>query len=229
MQHHLQLFRFYIPITLVVLACTSLLQAKRNAPPKEFFFQEQTIPDTHAQELDKQSFSVKYPKNWAINTQSPSYNPNRNITFTCPQNSYLQLYVFKKPQKDPQEKLNNILHSLATAIVVYSKQNSNRWGRFPGTGIRLEGKMGGEYPGGIHIFVSDEVENRSFIITEFYYSEDLELYQPGVDIVKATLHIKPFRGPEKSSSNQDTKNDKDRTNSDNARSQSSEDLRQTSD
>lgn len=78
------------------------------------------------------------------------------------------------------------------AILCHSDQNLlpkeyQPLGKFYGRGVQIEGKVMNQYPGGIRIFVSDPIGGKNFVVTEFYYAEDIEAYMRGMGMIQETL------------------------------------------
>ena len=138
--------------------------------------------------LTKDTFTFQYPSNWNRNDEKKSpHDPVDTIILDCPQNSYLKLFIVEGLNINVEEKLNDILQSYITAITPYTQKDIRKWGSLYGRGIQIEGKVMDAFPGGIRIFVSDAMNGKHLIITEFYYAEDIEAYINGTEMIQKTL------------------------------------------
>jgi hypothetical protein len=172
------------------LACTPLCAKSKKAatPPLSESNAEAITPIT----LTQDGFSFQYPSNWTREVdEKNTHNSLQEIVLDCPKNSYLKFIIADNIPIDAKEKLKDILQSYVTAITIYTQKDIRRWGKYYGQGVQIEGKVMNLYPGGIRIFVSELIDNKHFIVTEYYYAEDIEAYLNGVEMIQNTLEKVP--------------------------------------
>ena len=173
------------PLVLLITFCliSISLPAKKSAETHKLESGEPSIVT-----VEENGFTFQHPGDWQRNYEQKAPNdPIDIIILDCPQNSYLKFLIVDGVKFDTEQKLKDILQSYVTAITTYTKKDIRRWGTFYGQGVQIEGKVMNQFPGGIRIFVSDPIDGKHFIVTEFYYAEDIEAYMRGVDMIQGTL------------------------------------------
>ena len=167
-----------------VLSFPLLAKTKKKAAPSSKNKPTVIIPIT----LTEDKFTFQYPSNWTRNDKEKNPDdPVDTIILDCPQNSYLKFFIINGINLNAKEKLQDILQSYITAITSYAQKDIRKWGPFYGHGVQIEGKVMNAYPGGIRVFVSDAINGEHFIVTEFYYAEDIEAYLNGTEMIQKTL------------------------------------------
>jgi len=183
-------------IRTLILVCLSvfalnlplLAKTKKKAAPPPQSQSAEITPVT----LTEERFTFQYPSNWTRNDKEKSPDdPSDTIILDCPQNSYLKFFIVDGIKFNAKDKLKDILQSYVTAITPYTQKDIRRWGPFYGHGVQIEGKVMSAFPGGIRLFVSDPINGKHFIVTEFYYAEDIEAYLNGTEMIQRTLKRTP--------------------------------------
>ncbi len=142
--------------------------------------------------LDRPGFSLRYPVGWKVATSQQDYDADRLFTIEVANaDSYVTIKIFVP---DADTDADDIMFSILTTldgpmIDTYSRDSFDNWGSFKGEGVHLKGKIASFLPGGARIFVSTEGK-KGILVTELYYSDDLETALPGFDLIRKTFAFK---------------------------------------
>lgn len=143
--------------------------------------------------LDRPAFSLQYPAGWKVATSQQDYDADRLFTIEIANgDSYITIKVFVP---DPNADADDLIFSIQTTldgpmIDTYSRETFENWGSFQGKGLHLKGKIAGFLPGGARIFVTTTDGQKGLLVTELYYSDDLEEAMPGFDLVRNSFKFK---------------------------------------
>lgn len=144
------------------------------------------------QALDRPGFRIVFPRNWTLATHQDDYDPDRNIIIDSPGESYVTISFFEaKPSDNSRQIIENMRLAFEGPLVsVISRGEFTQWGPRGGSGLHLKGHIMKYFPGGVRFFVMFE-QGVGVIVTEFYYSEDLEIAMPGFELIAQSLEFKP--------------------------------------
>ncbi|MBC2593579.1 hypothetical protein H5P28_04820 [Ruficoccus amylovorans] len=142
--------------------------------------------------LDRPGFSLTYPADWTVATQQEDFDADRLFTIEVANaDSYITIKIFVP---DADTDADDIMFSILTTldgpmIETYSRDSFEQWGNFKGQGRHLKGKIAGFLPGGARIFVSTDGP-KGILVTELYYSDDLDKAMPGFDLIRKSFVFK---------------------------------------
>jgi hypothetical protein len=139
--------------------------------------------------IDSKTVSLQHHADWELDSTADDYDPETRFTINSPYNSYVTIRIGKF-ERNPETLIEDILYRLdGPAITTFSRSNFSQWGKHQGVGRHLKGKIMDMFPGGVRVFVTRPLNN-TLIITEFYFSEELEDTAPGYMVISETLVMK---------------------------------------
>ncbi len=172
--------------------CWGLFGRFRSAEPK--LEEERNLAAWRASDvafMEGARFRFAYPKTWHLATEQPDYDPDRLVTVQTAGESFITIEVFDpKTRPDLSVILGNVRQTYDGVIVTtMSRTRFQSWGEVQGDGIHLVGKILGLYPGGCRIFVGT-YEQIGMIVTEYYFSEELNEALQGYTLIGQTFSLK---------------------------------------
>lgn len=143
------------------------------------------------QTLDRPAFVMQLPATWKIATHQSDYDPDKLFTIDTDGQSTITLEVYDTVQgQDTDDLLFNAIYVLDGPLVdTYSRSNFGKWGNLAGNGTHLKGKVMSMFPGGARIFFYQH-NGKGLMVTEIYYSEDLQDVMEGFELIGKTFQFK---------------------------------------
>lgn len=139
--------------------------------------------------INNDTISLQHHADWELDSSADDYEPETRFTINSPYNSYVTIRI-DQYKRTPESLIEDILYRLdGPAITTFSRSNFTQWGKHQGVGRHLKGKIMDMFPGGVRVFVTRPLNN-TLIITEFYFSEELEDTAPGYMVISETLVMK---------------------------------------
>jgi hypothetical protein len=144
------------------------------------------------QTLKRSAFELQIPGNWSVNTKSEDYDPDHFFSVESPGQSFVMFVVFDAAT-DPKENVENQVVAHTTKVLKNATRSDfTRWGRYEGCGALLKGKLLGLTPGQIRIF-SHAGEDRSVVVVQQTYDEDLAHVEPGMKLIESSFQWAPAK------------------------------------
>ena len=141
--------------------------------------------------IDRKAFTLKYPTAWKEATDDPDYKADSHFSINGPdkKNSYVSFDIVDKTA-DPSKLLSSTIEGLdGSAVAAQSKTKLEAWGSIKCLGMDLKGKLLGTYTGGIRVFCFTS-DHHSFVVTEWYWQEELKDLQPDLDCIRQNFVLK---------------------------------------
>ncbi|WOO42843.1 hypothetical protein [Rubellicoccus peritrichatus] len=141
--------------------------------------------------IDRPTFVMQMPATWKVADYQPDYDPDKLFTIDTEGQSTITLEVYETVQgQDTDDLLFNAIYVLDGPLVdTYSRSSFNKWGNLTGHGKHLKGKVMSMFPGGARIFFCQH-NGRGLMVTEIYYSEDLQDVMEGFELIGKTFQFK---------------------------------------
>jgi len=141
--------------------------------------------------IDRPGFSLQYPASWQVATYQNDYNPDKLFTIDTDGQSTITIEVFESIDGiNSDDLLFNAISVLDGPLVdTYSRSDMSQWGDLQGRGKHLKGKVMAMFPGGARIFFAQR-NGKGVMITEIYYSEDLDTVMPGFETIGRSFEFK---------------------------------------
>ncbi|HTB62210.1 MAG TPA: hypothetical protein VK737_01370 [Opitutales bacterium] len=141
--------------------------------------------------IDRTNFACKYPTAWKEATDDPDYKAESHFTLNGPDktNSYVSFDIVDKTT-DPIQLLASTITSLdGTAITALDKTKIEEWGQYKGSGIHMKGKILGEYPGGIKVFIFNS-DHHNIMVIEYYWADELKDLTADIEFIQNNFTMK---------------------------------------
>lgn len=141
--------------------------------------------------MKRGAFELEYPGNWKIDEADEDYDPDHLFSIESPGSCHVSVVVFDSVT-EAQVSVDAQVKALVPKIVKDpSRTPFDRWGRFEGAGVKLEGKILGINQGNVRIFAhASEEEDVTFTIVEFCYDEDMADVRPGFELLERTFELR---------------------------------------
>lgn len=130
--------------------------------------------------ITRDSFSLKYPEKWKIDTEDPDYDPDALFSIDAPDEQNMIMFFVFNTVIDAEEMLTEQVKSLSESLIKNPEiTNFSEWGRYKGKGKILKGKFLGIYKGYIRLFFYED-KHKSMLVME-------QLYDTATEEVKTEL------------------------------------------
>lgn len=140
--------------------------------------------------IERPAFTVKHPGNWKVDTEDEDYDPDHMFSIDSPGNCFTMFIVFDTVT-DPGETVQSQIDTYVPKLMKSPTQTPfTRWGRYEGTGMKLEGRVLGVTPGSLRVFShADEKADLSFVVVESCYDEDRKATEAGFELIEDTFQL----------------------------------------
>ncbi len=137
----------------------------------------------HAQTMKtitRDSFSLKYPEKWKIDTEDPDYDPDGLFSINAPDDQNMIMFFVFNTVIDADEMLTEQIKALSESLLKNPEiTDFTDWGKYKGKGKILKGKFLGVYKGYIRLFFYAD-DHKSMLVME-------QVYDSAGDDVKGEL------------------------------------------
>ncbi len=124
--------------------------------------------------IDRDSFSLKYPDTWTIDTKDEDYDPDALFSLDASAEGATIMFMIFDAVIDVDDMLKAQQEALTKDVI--KKPSSitpvNTWGNYNGKGILIQGKILGVLKGRVKIFIYTD-NNKSMLVMEQIYDSDL--------------------------------------------------------
>ena len=139
--------------------------------------------------IERDSFLLKYPADWKIDTQDEDYDPDAFFSLESPDDNLVMFMIFNVPV-DKDELLKAQLEAFSSQLIKKPEITEfNKWGDFYGMGKILKGKILGVFKGVVRIFVY-ETPYKTMLVVEQYYDKDHEKLKKDYDLISTSFSFK---------------------------------------
>ena len=130
--------------------------------------------------ITRDSFSLKYPEKWKIDTEDPDYDPDALFSIDAPDEQNLIMFFVFNAVIDTDEMLTEQIKAMSESLLKNPEiTDFTDWGKYKGKGKILKGKFLGVYKGYIRLFFYAD-DHKSMLVME-------QVYDSATDEVKAEL------------------------------------------
>lgn len=136
------------------------------------------------------AFTLQHPGNWKVDTEDEDYDPNHMFSIDSPGNCFTMFIVFDTVT-DPDDTVQSQIDTYVPKLMKNPTQTPfTKWGRYEGTGMKLEGRVLGVTPGSLRVFShADEKADLSFVVVESCYDEDRKATEAGFALIEDTFQL----------------------------------------
>lgn len=143
----------------------------------------------HPRFLEGRGWSVSYPSNWTLSAASAGDDPDHGFVLESPGLSSVRVAVRDEPCELTQELSLHIVGYANRVVESPVPSDLASWGRYPGRGQELRGRLLGGGPGTVRVFVAN-VGGRSFTAIETAAEDDSKAVDPGFRLVEDSFTLK---------------------------------------
>ena len=139
--------------------------------------------------LEGRGWSLSYPANWTLSATGSGQDPDHEVRIESPGDGSVQLSI-RDAACDVNEELALHLVTYGTKVVEEGERGPlASWGRYPGRGVAVKGRLVGSGRGGVRVFAAS-VERRSFVAVETFAEEDEKTLEPGFRLIQESFTLK---------------------------------------
>ncbi len=124
--------------------------------------------------IDRDSFSLKYPSTWAIDTKDEDYDPDALFSLDAPAEGATIMFMIFDAVIDVDDMLKAQQEAMTKEVIKKPSSITNfyQWGNYKGKGILIKGKILGVLKGQVKVFIYTD-DNKSMLVMEQIYDEDM--------------------------------------------------------
>ena len=142
-----------------------------------------------AKRIVRDSFSLKYPTDWTIDTVDEDYDPDTFFSIDSPGDNTIMFFLLPA-DTDQTELLNAQLESFSSHVIKKPEITEfAKWGAFQGTGRLLKGKILGIFKGFVRVFIYGD-SSRTLLVVEQCYDKDYQKLQKGFELISSSFRFK---------------------------------------
>ena len=143
----------------------------------------------HTNNIQRDSFSLKYPSDWKIDTEDEDYDPDNLFSIDSPDDNMVMFMIFNVPV-DKDELLKAQLEVFSSELIKKPEITEfSKWGNYDGTGKILKGKLLGVFKGFVRIFVYAD-SHKTMLVIEQCFDKDYEKLKKGYDLISSSFNFK---------------------------------------
>lgn len=119
--------------------------------------------------ISRDSFSLKYPEKWKIDTEDPDYDPDGLFSIDAPDDQNMIMFFVFNTVVDADEMLTEQIKALSESVLKNPEVTDFiDWGKYKGKGKLLKGKFLGSLKGEIRLFFYAD-DHKSMLVMEQVY------------------------------------------------------------
>lgn len=124
--------------------------------------------------IDRDSFSLKYPDTWTIDTKDEDYDPDALFSLDAPADGATMMFMIFDAVIDVDDMLKAQQEAMTKEVIKKPTSISNfyQWGNYKGKGILIQGKILGVLKGQVKVFIYTD-NNKSMLVMEQIYDSDM--------------------------------------------------------
>ena len=140
-------------------------------------------------EINRKTFSVSLPGNWAEDTKRDTYNPDSFVFFDGPESALFSVLIGQKSAGfSVDTMLDNQRDYYKARIVNATITPITKWSNFDGKGFQMEGKVQGIANGRITVFGFEKGDNVC-IVEEYATPGDYKTYARDFEKIRQTFRL----------------------------------------
>lgn len=140
--------------------------------------------------IHRDSFSLKYPSDWKIDTEDEDYDPDNLFSIDSPDDENMVMFIIFNVPVDKDELLQSQLEAFSSQLIKKPEITEfSKWGNYEGTGKILKGKLLGVFKGFVRIFIYSD-PHKTMLVIEQCYDKDYEKLKKGYDLVSSSFNFR---------------------------------------
>jgi hypothetical protein len=157
-----------------------------------FFFLFAATGQLNAQELTtikRDSFSLKYPSAWTVDTKDEDYDPDALFSLDAPDGDNMIMFMIFNVELDAEELMNEQVKAMSEQVVKNPQVTSfTQWGNYKGMGKKLSGKLLGVFKGFVRIFVYSD-GHKTMLVVEQCYDKAFETLKKDYEVIESSFRF----------------------------------------
>lgn len=167
-----------LPLLLVLLIACNLSPNKKEAPTAK------------PVQLDRPLYKMSYAGDWSVDSSDKDFDWDSYFTLDTRSGSgFISVFVFNTGIDAKDAVDQQIKAHLEKTMKDGKVTHFDKWGSYKGEGANIQGKLMGSFKGNINIF-SYSTDSTGFIAVYQLMDSEAEKDKPGVDLIKASFHLK---------------------------------------
>ncbi len=139
--------------------------------------------------IKRDSFSLKYPADWHIDTADTDYDPDALFSIDSPDGESFIMFIIYDIAMDQDDILEAQVKEFTAQLMKKPTITTfDSWGKYKGKGKLMKGKIAGVYKGFVKIFVYAD-EHKSMLVVEQGYDEDLPALEKAYGLISSTFRF----------------------------------------
>lgn len=146
----------------------------------------------HAQNktIQRDSFSLKYPSNWTIDTADEDYDADALFSLDSPDGDNMIMFMIFDRDIDKKEMMDAQIEAFSSELIKKPEISSfTDWGKYKGTGKILKGKLLGVFKGFVRIFIWGD-GNKTLLVVEQCYDTAYKDLKKDYDLMSSSFSFK---------------------------------------
>jgi hypothetical protein len=141
--------------------------------------------------IDRDSFSLKYPDSWEIDTKDEDYDPDALFSLDAPDDNGMVMIIILDMVVDLDDMLKEQDSDIRDRLMKKptSVTNFSKWGNYTGKGKTYKGKIMGVIEGEVNVFVC-HIGEHTFYVMEQLFEEKMEEVRSGIKMISSSFRFK---------------------------------------
>lgn len=154
-----------------------------------FFLLLCTLATAQGTQIKRDSFSVKYPTGWTIDTEDPDYDPDALFSFDSPDGNNMIMFIIMGMTIDPDEMLEQQVTEFQKQLIKKPEITPfTQWGNYTGKGKILRGKLMGVLKGFVRIFVYTD-NGKAMLVVQQCYDDDFKTLEKDYTLIEQSFRF----------------------------------------
>jgi hypothetical protein len=140
-------------------------------------------------DIRRDSFSLKYPSDWKIDTDDEDYDPDNLFSIDSPDDNMVMFMIFNV-SVDRDELLESQVEAFTSQLIKKPEITEfSNWGNYEGKGKILKGKLLGVFKGFVKIFVYTD-QHKSMIVVEQCFDKNYETLKKSYELISSSFRFR---------------------------------------
>jgi hypothetical protein len=149
-----------------------------------------TVTSQAQKTINRDSFSVKYPEKWIIDTKDEDYDPDALFSIDAPDDENMIMFILFSMALDTADLMNEQVKAFTAELIKTPEiTRFDTWGKLKGSGTLLKGKLMGVFKGFVRIFVYGD-DHKTMIVVEQCYDKAYETLKKDYDLISSSFQFK---------------------------------------
>ncbi|MET0394324.1 MAG: hypothetical protein ABW019_14355 [Chitinophagaceae bacterium] len=136
--------------------------------------------------IKRDSFSLKYPAGWTIDTEDEDYDPDALFSLDSPDDENMIMFMIGIPM-EADDLLKAQVEAFTTDFIKKAEVTSfDTWGKYKGKGKLLKGKLLGLFNGFVRIFIYTD-DYKTMMVVEQCYDKAYQTLEKDYELIRSSF------------------------------------------